>query len=223
MVIDMHSQWLDYLTPFEDRTDAGDKLGKFLERYREGRTLVLAIPKGGIAVGSQVAAHLGAELSVVVVRKLPFPDNPESGFGAIAEDGSLYVNETAASLLPEYTIDDIIKEQVWEIRRRIGLLRAGRPLPDMAGRTVILVDDGIAMGSTMRAAILLCRNRRPGSLVAGVPVAGEKTARRMKTFVDDFIVLVKPWNFHAVAQVYANWHDVSDAEALHILKKHGVI
>jgi putative phosphoribosyl transferase len=219
----MHAHWLDHLVPFEDRADAGDKLGKLLEKYRNGQTLILAIPKGGIGVGSRVAAHLGAELSVVVVRKLPFPDNPESGFGAVAEDGSLYVNETAASLLPEDTIDDIIKEQVWEIKRRVGLLRASRPLPDMAGRTVILVDDGIAMGSTMRAAILLCRNRRAGAIVVGVPVAGERTAKRMKAFVDDFIVVVKPYNFHAVAQVYADWHDVSDAEALHILEKHGVV
>lgn len=208
---------------FRSRRDAGDRLSRKLERFQDRNPLVLAIPKGGVEVGTRIAGHLGAGLSVVIVRKLPFPGNPESGFGALAEDGSLYLHPSAGVRISRMTVERIMAEQRREIARRIELLRGGNPLPDITGRTVILTDDGIAMGSTMQASIRLCRNRRAGRLVVAVPVAGVHTARAVASLVDELVVLTVPSNFRAVAQVYADWYDVSDQEAVRILREYGVL
>lgn len=204
---------------FRDRKDAGEKLARELEKYRDKDVLVLAIPRGGVEVGCEVAEHLHAPFSLLVTRKLPFPDNPEAGFGAIAEDGSVFVLRDAALWLPREQIDRIVKDQSEEILRRIQVLREGRPLPDMTGRTVILVDDGLAMGSTMRASIMLCKKRGAGKIVVAVPVAGREVAEDISKMADELVVLEIPVHFMAVAQVYVNWYDVSDVEVLEILEK----
>jgi predicted phosphoribosyltransferase len=203
---------------FADRKDAGQKLARALENYREQKPLVLAIPKGGVEVGYEVAKHLGCEFSILIARKLPFPDNPEAGFGAVAEDGSTFINNYAARGLSQHTIDRILKQQRREIKRRIAALRKGRPLPQIADRTVILIDDGIAMGSTMRAGISLCKNKKAGKIVVASPVAGPSTAAELARIVDDVVVLEKPAFFRAVAQAYANWYDVCDEEVIRILQ-----
>ena len=204
---------------FKDRRHAGEKLAKALNRYRGKRVLVLAIPRGGVEVGCQVARHLVADFSLLITRKLPFPDNPETGFGAIAEDGSTFVFRDAAMWLSQGRIDMILEEQSGEILRRTEVLRKGKPLPEMEGRTVILVDDGLAMGSTMRASIMLCRKKKAGRIVVAVPVAGREVAEDIERMVDDIVVLEMPDNFMAVAQVYENWYDVSDEQVLEILEK----
>ena len=204
---------------FKDRTDAGEKLAQALENYRDENVLVLAIPRGGVEIGYRVAAHLNAELSLLISRKLPYPYNPEAGFGAVAEDGSTFINEYAARGLSEELIESIKDEQIREIKRRIEVLRNGEPLPDMKDRTVILTDDGLAMGSTMNAAIKLCKNRGAGKTVVAVPVAGREVVNRIGNLVDDIIVLDMPPFFQAVAQVYENWYDVSDNEVLKIMSK----
>lgn len=204
---------------FDDRKDAGQQLGQALERYRGQRPLVLAIPRGGAEVGYQVARHLDADFSLLIARKLPFPTNPESGFGAIAEDGSTFIYPTAAARVPRESIEDIVDYQKEEIERRIEVLRDGEPLPDLADRTVILVDDGIAMGSTMRASIRLCQNQGAGLVVVAVPVAGERAIRDIKPLVDDVVVLKSPPYFRAVAQVYRHWRDVSDQEVLEVMER----
>lgn len=197
---------------FEDRKDAGEKLAKALERYGGLGALVLAIPRGGVQAGCEVAKHLGTDFSIIVSRKLPYPFEPEAGFGAVAEDGSIFIYEGAANGLTQMEIDRIIEEQRREIERRIAVLRGGRPLPKIGGRVAILVDDGIAMGSTMRAAIMLCRKRGAKKIVVAVPVAGED-AQDLRAIVDDLIILEQPEYFRAVAQAYRNWYDVSDEEA----------
>jgi putative phosphoribosyl transferase len=202
---------------FEDRRDAGQRLARALERYKDRDVLVLAIPKGGVEVGYQVARHLNADFSLIISRKLPYPDNPEAGFGAIAEDGSTVILEHVARWLPESTIEAIIQEQRREINRRITTLRRGRPLPNLVDRTVILVDDGLAMGSTMRASIMLCKRQDAGEIVVAVPVASGRVAAEIAEEIDDIVVLETPWNFRAVAQVYRRWHDVSDSEAMAIM------
>ena len=204
---------------FDDRKDAGRQLGQALESYRGQRPLVLAIPRGGAEVGYQVARHLDADFSLLIARKLPFPTNPESGFGAIAEDGSTFIYPTAAARVPRESIEAIINYQKEEIERRIEVLRDGEPLPDLADRTVILVDDGIAMGSTMRASIQLCKNQKAGHVVVAVPVAGERAIRDIKPLVDDVVVLESPSYFRAVAQVYRHWRDVPDREVLEIMER----
>jgi putative phosphoribosyl transferase len=203
---------------FNDRTDAGIQLGKALLKHRGPDTIVLAIPRGGVEIGYRVAKALDAPLSLIISRKLPLPDNPESGFGAVAEDGSTWIVPYLKSLLPPDTVQAIIGTQVAEIRRRIDVLRAGRDLPDIRGRTVILVDDGIAMGSTMRASIQYCRNRKAGKVVVAAPVTGADTERDMKKIADEVVILETPPNFRAVAQVYRNWYDVPDEEVLEVLE-----
>lgn len=204
---------------FRDRKDAGLKLASRLEKYRGVDALVLAIPRGGVEVGCIVAEHLRAQFSLLVTRKLPFPDNQEAGFGAIAEDGSVFIFEDAAMWVPSEDIERIVDEQSGEIRRRVQVLRGGRPLPEIEGRTVILVDDGLAMGSTMRASIMLCRKRDAGRIVVAVPVAGREVAEEVSRIVDELVVLEIPARFMAVAQVYMNWYDVPDEEVLEIIDK----
>jgi len=204
---------------FEDREEAGKQLGQALERYRGEDVLVLAVPRGGVQIGYQVASHLEADFSLVIARKLPFPDRPEAGFGAVAENGKAVVLEGPADRVPEDQQKRIIREQRAEIKRRVNTLRKGEPLPPLEGRTVILVDDGIAMGSTMRASIRLCRERQPADLVVGVPVAGARVKAQIARLVDDLVVLETPRLFRAVAQVYEHWHDVTDSEVLAVMKR----
>ena len=208
---------------FDDRTDAGRQLGRALEAYRESSPLVLAIPKGGIPVGIEVARLLDAEFATLISRKLPFPYNPESGFGAVAEDGTMYLHEVAAHPLSDTEIETIAAQQRQEIARRTELLRRGNPLPPLEGRTVILVDDGIAMGSTMRASARMCRNQRAGHIVIAAPVASPRTVDDLRREADDVVILETPTGFRAVAQVYRNWYDVSDAEAVKLLEEHGAL
>jgi putative phosphoribosyl transferase len=202
---------------FDDRRDAGEQLARALADYKGKDVVVLAIPRGGVEVGYQVARVLDADFSLVIVRKLPFPDNPEAGFGAIAEDGSAVIIERAAYGLLRDTIDRVAEFQREEISRRVQVLRRGNPLPDLKDRTVILVDDGIAMGSTMRAAIKLCENQGARRIVVAVPVTGERAAQEIGALADEIVILEKPPFFRAVAQVYRNWYDVSDREVLEIM------
>ncbi len=203
---------------FEDRKEAGRKLAIALASYKNDKPVVLAIPRGGVEVGFRVAEFLQAPLSIIMVRKLPFPYNPEAGFGAIAEDGTVFLIEDASITLSPDTIKKIIKEQNAEVKRRIKILRKGRPLPEIKDRTVILVDDGIAMGSTMRAAVTLCRNKDANKVVVAAPVTSPSTAAEFTRIADDVIILEKPANFHAVAQVYRNWYDVPDEEVIGIME-----
>ncbi len=204
---------------FKNRKDAGEKLAVVLEKYRAENPLILAIPRGGVEVGLQVAKKLETDFSLIIARKLPFPDNPEAGFGALAEDGSTFIFENAYYWLSGETIERIKKEQIAEIRRRINALREGEPLPEIKGRTVILIDDGIAMGSTIRAAIELCKNGNAGKIVVAAPVAGREVAEEIGKRVDELVVLEIPAYFRAVAQAYENWYDVSDEEVLDLLRE----
>lgn len=204
---------------FEDRTDAGEKLARALEKYKNEGVLVLAIPRGGVEVGYQVAKYLNADLSIVVTRKLPLPHNPEAGFGAIAENGSAFIFEDAKRWLSEDQVEKVIEEQKREVVRRVRALRGGRPLPVIKGRTVILVDDGIAMGSTMIASIMLCKSKGAGKIIVASPVSSEEVANQIGRMVDEIVVLTKPPYFRAVAQVYRYWYDVPDKEVIDILDR----
>jgi len=206
---------------FIDRTDAGKQLGKALLKYKGPDTIVLAIPRGGVEVGYQVAKALDAPLSLIIARKLPLPYNPEAGFGAIAEDGSIWLVPDFSYYLTPDTVEEIVAGQTAEIWRRIDALRAGRELPDIMGMTVILVDDGIAMGSTMRASVQYCRNQEADKVIVAAPVTGRDTAEDMEEIADDVIILETPPYFRAVAQVYRKWYDVPDEEVLEIMRKAG--
>jgi len=204
---------------FENRKDAGKKLAFALKKYKNKGVLVLGIARGGVEVGYEVARYLDADFSIIVSRKLPFPGNPEFGFGAISEDGSIFIIDEYKERLSEGVAEEIIKKQEAEIKRCISVLRNGKPLPEIKDRTVILVDDGIAMGSTMRASIYLCKNRKADKIVVASPVSGQDLEKELISFVDEVVILEKPAFFQAVAQVYKNWHDLSDIEVASILQR----
>ncbi len=204
---------------FIDRKDAGKKLAKALEKYRDQNAIVLAIPRGGVEIGAEVAEHLNAYFSIIVSRKLPLPYNPEAGFGAVAEDGSNFIFGDTDRFLPKSSVDEIVEEQKQVVKRRIKTLRNNEPLPDISDRTVILVDDGIAMGSTMRVSITMCKNEKADKIIVGVPVTSDRVKQEIEQLVDEIIVLETPPNFRAVAQVYQNWHDVTDEEVIDILTR----
>lgn len=204
---------------FKDRKDAGKKLAEALKKYKDKKgLLVLGIPRGGVEVGCEIARALHADFSVIVSRKLPMPQDPEAGFGAVAEDGSIFVFENYRDIIPDAAVKKIMRQQRAEIKRRIAVYRKGKPLPEINGRTVILADDGIAMGSTMRTSIKLCRNKNAGKIVVAAPVAGEDIETRMRELADEVVILEKPYDFHAVAQAYLNWYDATDAEVVNLLE-----
>ncbi|MBD3379005.1 MAG: phosphoribosyltransferase [Candidatus Omnitrophica bacterium] len=204
---------------FEDRKDAGTRLGQALAEYKGTGALVLAIPRGGVEVGYYVARELEAEFSVIITRKLPFPDQPEAGFGAIAEDGSVFIMEGALKWVDPDSVERITRRQKEEIARRKEVFRGGEDIPPLEGRHIILVDDGIAMGSTVRASLLMLRNCGAGRVTVASPVAGPSVASYVNEIADELVVLEKPHDFSAVAQVYRNWHDVTDEEASAFLEQ----
>jgi predicted phosphoribosyltransferase len=204
---------------FKDRKDAARKLILSLQKYKDKNPLVLAIPRGGVEIGYELAKYLDADFSIIITRKLPFPHNPEAGFGAISEDGSSFIFDDILYSLDEDTINKIKREQEQEIVRRKLVLRRNKPLPEIKGRTVILTDDGIAMGSTMIASIKLVKKNQPQKVIVAVPVASPRIAKTIENLVDEAIILSNPIDFQAVAQVYESWYDVPDEEVISIMDK----
>ena len=204
---------------FKDRKEAGNKLALKLDKYKNQNVLVLAIPIGGVEIGFEVAVYLNSDFDILVSRKLPIPYNPEAGFGAIAEDGSAYINKDASLWVQKNEIERIKKEQINEIKRRIEVLRGDRPLTAVESRVVILIDDGLAMGSTMRVSIQYCRNKNAKKVIVAVPVSGEDVFYEIKQLVDEAYVLEMPYNFMAVAQAYLNWYDITDEDVIELMEK----
>jgi predicted phosphoribosyltransferase len=202
---------------FKDRKDAAKKLSLSLEKYREKNPVVLAIPKGGVEIGYELSRFLQSDFSIVITRKLPLPHNPEAGFGAIAEDGSMFIFKDIYQQLDEKIVNEIKRQQQAEIERRKLVLRKNRSLPNIQDRIVILADDGIAMGSTMRATIKMCKKKNPKKIIIAAPVAGHRVAKEIDALVDEIIILTTPRDFQAVAQVYENWYDVPDEEVIAIM------
>ncbi|GAA4435871.1 phosphoribosyltransferase [Pontibacter saemangeumensis] len=204
---------------FQDRKDAAIQLASRLEKYQGPETIVLGIPRGGAETAYYVAKHLGAPFSLLVSRKLGHPANPEYAVGAIAEDGSTYFNENAQAGLSHETINQIIEQQKKEIERRIQILRNGEPLPDLKGKTVLLVDDGIATGSTVFAAIRMCRNKGAGKIVVAAPVSGRERKSKLLQEADEVLILETPDFYSGVSQVYINFYNLTDEEALAFMEK----
>ena len=203
---------------FQNRIEAGKQLGAALMKFQTTHPLILGIPRGGVAVGYEAARLLNAKFNILIVRKLAFPNDPEAGFGAIAEDGSRYFIPDIGRNIPHAYVDLTIQQQQAEVIRRVKALRNGQPLPDLAHHHVIIVDDGIAMGSTMQAAILCCRNSKAGRITVATPVASPGTIAALKAAADDVISLLSPPAFHAVAEFYQDWYDVPDKEVVDIMK-----
>lgn len=203
---------------FEDRKEAGERLGRALEKYRNMNVLVLGIPRGGVETAYYVAKHLNAELSVVITRKLGYPTNPEAAFGAVAEDGSIYVSDSARFNLSKEEMNEVLRHQREEIKRRIKKLRRGKPIPEMKDRIVIIADDGIATGATLIATIDLCKRRKPARIIVAAPIAGGGMRGILQEMVDEVVILETPPFFSAVSQGYENFTNLSDEEALSFIE-----
>ncbi|MFO8100985.1 MAG: phosphoribosyltransferase family protein [Dehalococcoidia bacterium] len=200
--------------PFRDRTDAGRKLAERLDSYRNGN-VVLAVPRGGIPVGIEIAERLGANLDVVVVRKIPIRDEPEAGYGAVTEDGVIVLNEPLVSRLgySRRQIEEQAERIRREIERRTAFFRHYLKPVSVEGKTAVLVDDGLASGFTMIAAVESIRQRQAERIVVAVPTASERACELVEPKVDELICLtVGHGACFAVASYYASWHDLTDEE-----------
>ena len=206
---------------FKDRKDAGLQLGEALKVYQKDNPLIIGIPRGGIETAFYVAQKLKAQMVPVISRKLGYPFNPEFAMGAVAEDGSLYISPLASSRVSQIQIAEILLNEKQEIRRRIELLRKGKPLPEMKGKTVIVVDDGIATGATLFAALELCKKLKPALIIVAAPIGAPETLSQLGKFADKVIVLETPQDFHAVSQGYEFFGNLSDEQALEFIKRHG--
>lgn len=208
---------------FLDRQDAGRRLAAALTRYRGEDPVVLALPRGGVPVGFEVARALGAPLDIVVVRKLGAPDQPELGIGAVVDGDApqAVVNAEIVEALgvPEAYLRAETDRQVREIRRREARYRGGRPRVPIEGRTAIVVDDGIATGSSVRAAVRGLRRAGPRRLVLAVPVAPPDTVEALRVEVDDLVCLETPEPFFAVGHHYADFSQQSDEEVVALLDR----
>jgi len=202
---------------FVDRRDAGFEVGKLLEdKYKGKNALVLGIPRGGVVIAFEVANIIDGELSVVVTKKLPHPQQEELAIGAAAEDGSLYLTNYSRSVDND-TIRAITEEQQKEIQSRVRRFRKGCALPDMQDRIVVIADDGIATGSTIVPAIKLCRSKGAAKVIVAAPVSGTQYVPEINTLADEVIIAEQPGDFYAVGQVYEDFHHLSDEEVMGLL------
>ena len=205
---------------FKNREEAGRQLVPELLQYRnDSRGLILALPRGGVAVGYQLSLALHLPLDVFMTRKIGAPGNPEYAIGAMAETGSRYLNQEAVSSfgLSRQELDRMIHVQEEEIARRKDLYRQGRPLPQLTGRTVLLVDDGIATGSTFIASALAIRSLQPRRLVGVIPVGPPSTILEVRSHVDELVVLMTPDPFYAVGNFFTDFTQVEDRNVIQYL------
>lgn len=208
---------------FRDRSDAGHRLAAELARLELADPVVLALPRGGVPVALPVARRLGAPLEVFVARKVGAPGHEEYGVGAVAEGGAVVADEHALATLgiARAEFDELAARAEAELARRVDSYRGGRPLPDLAGRDVVLVDDGLATGVTAEASLVALRRLRPRTLVLAVPVCAPDTARRLTSLADRVLCLHAPPGFRAVGLWYEDFGQTTDAEVLDLLAAAG--
>ncbi|PZU98215.1 MAG: phosphoribosyl transferase [Leptolyngbya sp.] len=207
---------------FKDRTDAGRQLASRLEAYaHRPEVLVLGLPRGGVPIAYEIAWALGVAWDICLVRKLGVPGHRELAMGAIASNGVRMLNYDVLSWLSisGATVDAVAARELKELQRRDRVYRGDRPQPELRDRTIILVDDGIATGLTMQAAIAVIKLQRPARLVVAVPVAPPQTCRDLKGEVDDVVCLLTPPDFYAISLWYDDFAQLSDQEVCTLLSQ----
>jgi putative phosphoribosyl transferase len=208
---------------FLDRADAGQFLArKLLPLADRGDVLVLALPRGGVPVGYEIARALHAPLDVFVVRKLGVPGQEELAMGALASGGIRVLNADVVAALGRHAqeaIEQATARETEELRRREQRYRGDRPFPDLGGKTVVLVDDGLATGATMRAAARAVRERKPAKLIIAVPVAAESSCRKMRSEADEVVCALLPEPFFGVGQFYDDFSQTTDEEVRALLAR----
>jgi predicted phosphoribosyltransferase len=205
---------------FVDRAEAGRSLAEALQVFKGKNAIVLAIPRGGVVVGFEVARALGIPLDVIIPRKIGAPGNPELAIGAVMEDGTIIMNEELTTFLQ--VSEDYIKEegesQRLEIGRRLRFYRGEIPYPDLKNRVVIIVDDGIATGSTVKAALASIRKKGAKTVVIAVPVCPPSSVQELEKEADHVVCLQSPESFMAIGQFYENFTQTTDEEVVRLLK-----
>ncbi len=209
---------------FNDRDEAGWRLVERLRGTEVQKPLVLAIPRGGVEVGAAIARGLGAELDVVLSRKLRSPYQPELAIGAVTENGEVYLNHFATAMtdVGNASIEAERRRQLDEISRRKTAIRATRPRAAIAGRTVILTDDGIATGATMIAALKMVRAAGAREIIVAVPVGAPDRIDAIRPLCDRVVCLLEPLDFWAVGQFYRHFEPVTDTRVLELLREYGL-
>jgi putative phosphoribosyl transferase len=214
-MLNHHRAVMTQINRFRDRTEAGQTLARYLvKEYHRSDAIVLALPRGGVPVAREISKALKAPLDVFVVRKIGLPQQPELAMGAIATGSVQLLDDTLiaqANVSPADVSAVIIKEAL-ELQRREDLYRGVRPPPALAGRSIILVDDGVATGYTMRVAILALRKLQPSHLTVAIPVGAPDTCKTIEGLVDELICLVRPDPLHAVGLWYDHFPPVTDEE-----------
>lgn len=210
---------------FRDRADAGqrlaDQLAQELPWLEQARPVVLALPRGGVPVGYEVARTLHAPLDVIVVRKIGAPGQEELGIGAIAPDGTKVLDSAAIAALgiTATYLEETVARELTELRRREHLYREGRPVINVEGRTAVLVDDGLATGVSARAALLALRKEQPSRLVLGVPVCAAETLAVVAKDADRVVSVITPDRFYAVGVWYDDFSQTTDEEVVALLRE----
>ncbi len=206
---------------FADRRAAGRQLAQALIAHAGTNPIVLGLPRGGVPVADEIARVLGGVLDVWVVRKLGAPMQPELGMGAIAEGPAVVIDRSTIRELgiARAELLEVARREMTEVSRRVERFRRGRAIPDLRGRVVIIVDDGIATGGTMLAAIRAVKKRRPAHLVVAVPVAAPDVVARLRREVDEVVCLHQPANLYAIGLWYEDFRQVLDEEVARILDK----
>jgi putative phosphoribosyl transferase len=206
--------------PFQNRSQAGKLLAEELTYLKDKKAVVLGIPRGGIVVAKYLAREIGADLDIVISRKLGAPNQSELAVGALAESGEVYLNQYVVNELgvSESYIEEEKERQMAEIKRRSQLIRSVLPRMPLKDRVVLITDDGVATGATMQAAVWAIRREKPRKLIVAIPVASEEAVTRLAQDVDELVCLRMPANFMAVGQFYYQFSQVTDEEVLEILK-----
>ncbi|MFD0801169.1 phosphoribosyltransferase [Streptomonospora algeriensis] len=209
---------------FRDRDDAGEQLAERVRELGLGDPVVLALPRGGVPVGSEVAERLGAPLDVTVVRKIAVPDFPETAVGAVTAEGSPIINDRMRSLVRagQDELERSAEEERAEAQRRVKAYRGDRPPPQVAGRDVVVVDDGLATGMSARAALSALGEQGAASLTLAVPVCAPDAAQALEDVCDQVVCVLSPPQFQAVSLWYERFPQIDDAEVQELLRHSGM-